>query len=572
MSTRRTVSALVLATLASSATGLWAGVAGSKHDLSTLGPGPYRASEESRVCRFCHVPHSGAPKSPLWGRPDSGRIYKVYRSSTARAEPGQPSNGSRWCLSCHDGTVALGAMRGGHDIAMAPGRERLESGRGRLGSDLSDDHPVGVDYREAALAAPGRLRPAATLDEHFKLDPDGRVQCGSCHDPHDNRNTKFLSVDPSGGALCLGCHAPAGWEFSSHATSPATWTGEGDDPFAGEAPGTVADKACRGCHVSHQAGRPERLLAHDREEQNCLACHNGWVAQTDIRNELTKASAHRADLTTGVHDPTEDPATMAQHVECSDCHDPHQVGPSQHGRGNGPGGLELPRALEGAPGVTDTGAPVRRASSVREVCYRCHGDHGATTARRIVRARDETSIRRKFDAGNASFHPVGQLRGIDGSRSLLPSWQGGQMTCTHCHDSDASPAVGGSGPRGPHGSRWSFMLGRQYATQDGTPESPQAYGLCYSCHDRASLLNDESFPHQEHVVDQRTSCAVCHDPHGVPSGGVPDEGRALVNFDTWVVEPVGGVRRFQSSRPGKGNCTLRCHGQDHNALSYDTGG
>ena len=39
--------------------------------------------------------------------------------------------------------------------------------------------------------------------------------------------------------------------------------------------------------------------------------------------------------------------------------------------------------------------------------------------------------------------------------SLLPPFrQGTVVTCTDCHSSDDAPIAGGSGPAGPHGSRF----------------------------------------------------------------------------------------------------------------------
>ena len=34
----------------------------------------------------------------------------------------------------------------------------------------------------------------------------GKVQCASCHDPHDATYTPFLVVDNTGSALCRKCH------------------------------------------------------------------------------------------------------------------------------------------------------------------------------------------------------------------------------------------------------------------------------------------------------------------------------------------------------------------------------
>ncbi len=543
--------------------GVGGGIKGTKHDLSADGPGPWKANENSQVCKFCHIPHSAAPGAPLWNRADGGRTYQVYGSSTAGASPTQPNGSSRQCLSCHDGAVALGAVLRGKPIRMATGRERL-TGRGRVGSDLRDDHPVGISYSQAHTTAPG-LRASPSLP--VKLDSQGRVQCSSCHDVHDDSNGQFLVQPDTNGGLCLSCHAPQGWTASTHATSNATLTTNVDDPW-GPGGGTVADKACRGCHTPHHAGRPERLLNRFKEEENCLSCHNGWVAKTDLRQESGKLSGHHAAATTGVHDPTEDPATMPRHVECSDCHNPHEV-TSDHAS-PGPTSGALSGRLRGARGVSDTGGRVERVSTEREVCFRCHGDHAPPSATRIVRQVDERSIRRKFDPGNASAHPVRGVRGA-GSVSLRSPWtSSSRMSCTSCHNNDSGPAVGGSGPRGPHGSRWPFLLEKRYDTADRTTEGPASYALCYGCHDRGSIMGDQSFPeHRRHVAQERIPCSACHDPHGVAgTTGPGSQHQALINFDTWIVRPVGQTLEFTSTGPGEGNCTVSCHGVDHVNTPY----
>jgi hypothetical protein len=78
------------------------------HNLSVTGPGTVKASSETEVCIFCHTPHNSKPAGPLWNREDPGATYVLYNSSTLQAVPGQPDGSSILCLSCHDGTIALG--------------------------------------------------------------------------------------------------------------------------------------------------------------------------------------------------------------------------------------------------------------------------------------------------------------------------------------------------------------------------------------------------------------------------------------------------------------------------------
>ena len=85
-------------------------VVNSKHNLSASGPGTIKATAESEICIFCHTPHNASPAAPLWNRASSGAVYVPYDSPSLTANPGQPTGSSRLCLSCHDGTLALGMV------------------------------------------------------------------------------------------------------------------------------------------------------------------------------------------------------------------------------------------------------------------------------------------------------------------------------------------------------------------------------------------------------------------------------------------------------------------------------
>src|SRR5829696_8305601 len=84
-------------------------VVNSAHNLSATGPGTIRATNEQQVCIFCHTPHNASPIQPLWNRNVPVAAYIPYASSSLQAQPGQPTGTSKLCLSCHDGTIALGS-------------------------------------------------------------------------------------------------------------------------------------------------------------------------------------------------------------------------------------------------------------------------------------------------------------------------------------------------------------------------------------------------------------------------------------------------------------------------------
>ena len=137
-------------------------------------------------------------------------------------------------------------------------------------------------------------------------------------------------------------------------------------------------------------------------------------------------------------------------------------------------------------------------------------------------------------------------------------------------------ASGGTGAKGPHGSNISPLLSAPYERMDNIAESAATYALCYKCHDRNSIIGNESFSgHSKHIVDNKTPCSICHDPHGIPSaqGSATNHAR-LINFDTSIVQRdrITGRLEFQTSGDRAGNCYLTCHGVDHSPKSYPVAG
>ena len=200
------------------------GIADTPHNLSVSGPGPIKSATETQICIFCHTPHNADPQAPLWNRamsavgnsrmPWSGTL-QAYSS---RESAPQPDGSSKLCLSCHDGTIALGAVRSRPTEIPVSGGGRLQPGdKGYLGTDLSGSHPISFVYDDALasennLAGDMPLRLPSTLnDPDVKLDKNGKMQCTTCHDPHDDSNYVAGSVPhfyakSNWSALCLTCH------------------------------------------------------------------------------------------------------------------------------------------------------------------------------------------------------------------------------------------------------------------------------------------------------------------------------------------------------------------------------
>jgi predicted CXXCH cytochrome family protein len=179
----------------------WAGISGTAHDLSASAGG-------GQICVVCHTPHNAIEPTagPLWDHTLTAVTdYGAYTSDTLTATDvdGDPGSTSLLCLSCHDGTVAVDAFGG------AAGSGNIGTGAANLGTDLTDDHPIGFTYSTTLATTDGGLIDPTTLtDIELFGASDDQLECASCHEVHDNANSPFLRVSnttPASG-LCLTCH------------------------------------------------------------------------------------------------------------------------------------------------------------------------------------------------------------------------------------------------------------------------------------------------------------------------------------------------------------------------------
>lgn len=185
---------------------LAAGVANTRHDLSDS------TDTTTETCIFCHTPHKAITNAdiPLWNQELSTvSSYGTYSSSTMDGSPTDLGGAtessatiSNLCLSCHDGTVAIGSRVDPSLDSTMP-----DIIAANLGTDMTAEHPINFSYDTSASTDDGLA--AVTEVEAAGLElfgPDNQVQCASCHNPHDDTNGYFLrqSMDSSG--LCNTCH------------------------------------------------------------------------------------------------------------------------------------------------------------------------------------------------------------------------------------------------------------------------------------------------------------------------------------------------------------------------------
>ncbi len=550
-------------------------IVNSPHNLSVSSPGAIHASRELEICVFCHTPHFATGDGPLWNHEMSIAVYKPYASSTLKATVGQPTGASRLCLSCHDGTVALGMVRS-RPGGIAMNTTTMPAGPSNLGTDLTGDHPVSFVYDNALAAANGNLVNPNTLPQDVRLDRSGQLQCTACHDPHNDQYGNFLAMDNTGSALCLTCHSIRNWLTSAHALSgkplPTAMvnllraqTGKADPKSQSVKILTVAGAACASCHLPHAAGSKEELVRFAAPEKNCMYCHGTQGPGQNVMLDFNKLSIHPIYLNSESHTPQEDPVNPPQrHVVCVDCHNPHAV---NHAVGSK---ARIAGALTGVTGVTPGGTVTRNLQQEYELCFRCHGASAARGPARVSRQVVQTDTRIQFNPGNLSFHPLEAVGKNPVTPSLIrPLTPTSLVNCTDCHNNDQGPGAGGRGAKGPHGSAYVPLLERPLLLTDLTPYNSDNFALCYKCHSPVvvdSNVNNSWAYHRQHLETYRAACTTCHDSHGATQPH-------LINFNTLYVLPYNGVLRYTSTGVNHGTCTLTCHdgngkNQPHNALAY----
>lgn len=185
---------------------------GEAHDFSGSG---WSGGE---ICKPCHTPHNAVADANgdqigwLWNHTLTTAVYTLYDGNTADAGPDDGNAAfdklSRLCMGCHDGTIAVDAFGGQAGSIFLTGDKNI-------GTDLSNDHPVG----SVAIYPTGSSK-FIEADANHKLgggalklrsmDVGGTIEytvgCMTCHTPHYKGYDHQLRMSNASSAMCLSCH------------------------------------------------------------------------------------------------------------------------------------------------------------------------------------------------------------------------------------------------------------------------------------------------------------------------------------------------------------------------------
>ncbi len=252
------------------------GIRGTRHDLSSSTANAGVTSAQNQICIFCHTPHKAQSTQLMWNKVMTAATtlnwgtdldgQALTLTSFGTTLPTTLRSSSRRCLSCHDGSVAIGDVSNaggglagniavsGTDVSAAG---MINNAAYRIGSvagttnSYGGNHPISIPYagetgyNSLNSAVPVTAVTAVSTSGYYwsttttgceslsgvcttatgadalngariNLIPQTvggtanvGVECASCHEPHNKYtpNVYFLRVDvANASSLCRSCH------------------------------------------------------------------------------------------------------------------------------------------------------------------------------------------------------------------------------------------------------------------------------------------------------------------------------------------------------------------------------
>jgi len=331
---------------------------------------------------------------------------------------------------------------------------------------------------------------------------DKETACTICHNPHSSLSKQLLNFK-STNDLCLSCHKEVAQGGMYHDAEKIA--------------------ACTSCHQPHSSDTGSYLRG--KSPDLCYSCHN------DLKDTITEAAM--------VHGPVG--------LGCSSCHDAHR---ELAGKG----------LAKTAPDLCvdchdDFKPTVAQMSSRHHLlleeknCSRCHEPHAGKFEQLLLGDSQSLCLScHGEEVKSADGRVIASLKEVL-AEDLHRHGPGKSLDCAVCHE--------------PHANKQYRFFRGQYPQTFYSPYSPQAYSLCFTCHDESlatavktdeatEFRNGQTNLHYLHVNKKRKgrSCRTCHAWHVSKN---PQLLRESVPFGQWRI-PIN----FRATDNG-GSCSPGCH-------------
>lgn len=202
------------------------------------------------LCSYCHTPHSAISTSLLWNHNLSAATFTWDEATTTGGTPYASiapayKGPSVKCLSCHDGSVAVGDVALYMEGPAVFNTYKITGGaqigaKGGVAGAMGGNHPIAMPYPlgNAASTYNTKTTGAAVVLSEFVAAPENTnatkvklysdnggsitgggaagtagIECSSCHDVHNKASVddlflrgKIAGSTAAAGYLCLQCH------------------------------------------------------------------------------------------------------------------------------------------------------------------------------------------------------------------------------------------------------------------------------------------------------------------------------------------------------------------------------
>lgn len=452
------------------------------------------SNKDSAMCKTCHVGKDVGPQNgnhPI----DVTSLEIPQEIIDAGGKTGTKKN-QIICQTCHnphgstsDNFLIIPNSGGGiTHSALCETCHTVKPNIKEKGAMRKHSHPVDIHLIQEA-----RLPEKWENDEVPYLSEDGRINCRTCHSPHNGiKDTHLLVQKNDKGSLCVVCHSSkkvvADSKHNLEISAPDQKNMDGK---------TVSETGvCGACHFMHKGSAPKMWARQISGEgdvlaQLCLSCHSKGLS-------AGKKTVGEFSHPVGVNLPIgakigilplyneEGMKSSDGKVTCASCHDVHRWDPV----------LDDVKVTKTTEGDGTNSFLRKRAAPATELCLVCHEDKGyveKTSHDLTVTAPKAKNI--KGENARASgvcgaCHLVHNARG-EKLWARIPGYgaDGIEKLCSGCH------TAGGIAEEKLIG-RISHPLGK-------TPVYPE------TSLKTLPLYNEKGLKDQYGVV----TCATCHDVH-----------------------------------------------------------